>query len=243
MGGSPYLNVALFYTWSVNPGGTDFWVLPINNSEGFYGAFATALNMLTMPANWEQAGSITVQQAVIAASEMFADMFQLPDPVGTIWPYAGDPSGLAPGALSCDGASYNTTDYPALFGVIGYAYGGSGSIFQVPDLRARFPAGAGGSLLGTAVSLGSVGGAESHSQTVSELATHTHVDSGHAHTEIGAVSTLINGGLEAPASSAVPVSSSTGIATANIQNAGSGDAMPTVPPYLGVNYIILTGQP
>lgn len=235
--------MALFYTWSTNPGGTDFWVLPVNDSDGFYGALTTALALLTAEGNWAVGGLITVEQATIAASEMFADMFQLPDPVGSIWPYAGDPTALAPNALNCDGASYATTDYPALFGVIGYNYGGAGSSFNVPDLRARFPAGAGGALLGTPVTLGAVGGAQSHSQTVAELASHTHTDSGHSHTEGIAAPNVTTIGPGAPEPTAIPAAGVTGVGFASITNTGGGAAMPTVPPYQGVGYIILTGKP
>jgi microcystin-dependent protein len=235
--------VALFYTWTTNPGGTDFWVLPVNNSDGFYGALTTALALLTDEGNWEVFGTLTVQQAAIAASEMFGDMFQLPDPVGSIWPYAGDPSGLSPGALLCDGSSYATVDYPALFGVIGYAYGGAGANFNVPDLRSRVPTGAGSTILGTAVSLGSVGGAESHAQTVGELAAHSHTDTGHSHTYVPAEpnATIIGAGVPEP--TAIPGLGATGSGSANLTDTGGGAAMPTFPPYVGVNFIILTGQP
>lgn len=38
------------------------------------------------------------------------------------------------GCLLCDGSSYSTTAYPALFAAIGYTYGGSGTSFNVPTL-------------------------------------------------------------------------------------------------------------
>lgn len=46
-----------------------------------------------------------------------------PIPVGSVLPYAGQitPSGW----LICDGTTYSTNDYPALFGVIGNKYGSS----------------------------------------------------------------------------------------------------------------------
>jgi len=49
------------------------------------------------------------------------------------WGSASIPSGF----LLCDGTSYSTTTYAALFAVIGYTYGGSGASFLVPDLRDR----------------------------------------------------------------------------------------------------------
>ena len=48
---------------------------------------------------------------------------------------AAAPTGYVP----CDGASYSTGGiYAALFAAIGHTYGGSGSSFQVPDLRGEF---------------------------------------------------------------------------------------------------------
>jgi microcystin-dependent protein len=49
------------------------------------------------------------------------------------WGSASIPSGF----LLCDGTSYSTTTYAALFAVIAYTYGGSGANFLVPDLRDR----------------------------------------------------------------------------------------------------------
>ena len=57
-------------------------------------------------------------------------------PVGSIIAYAAnsDPADH----FECDGASLNTTTFSELFSVIGYTYGGSGSNFQLPDLRGEF---------------------------------------------------------------------------------------------------------
>ena len=49
-------------------------------------------------------------------------------------------------SLYCDGSSYLVSSYQNLFNVIGYAYGGSGTNFNVPDLRSKFLLGANGSL-------------------------------------------------------------------------------------------------
>ena len=48
------------------------------------------------------------------------------------------------GFLPCDGSVYLTQDYAELFAVIGSTYGGDAiNTFAVPDLRGRFPLGAG----------------------------------------------------------------------------------------------------
>jgi len=58
------------------------------------------------------------------------------NPVGTLLDYAGT---TAPtGYLMCDGRSLTTAAYPALFAVVGYAYGGGGANFNIPDFRGRF---------------------------------------------------------------------------------------------------------
>lgn len=57
--------------------------------------------------------------------------FNIPYP-GLLCPFAGP--GSPAGWLLCDGALYNVADYPVLFAVIGYSYGGSGAQFAVPNL-------------------------------------------------------------------------------------------------------------
>jgi len=44
--------------------------------------------------------------------------------------------------LLCDGSSISTTDYPDLFNLIGYTYGGSGNTFNLPNFESKFPIGA-----------------------------------------------------------------------------------------------------
>lgn len=61
-------------------------------------------------------------------------------PAGTIVAFGGT---TAPaGWLLCDGGSYSTTNEAALYGAIGYRYGGSGGSFNVPDFRGVFLRGA-----------------------------------------------------------------------------------------------------
>jgi microcystin-dependent protein len=95
--------------------------------------------------------------------------------------------------LICNGQSLNTTTYAALFAVLGYAYGGSGANFNLPNLSDRFPIGVGANALAAA------GGAAtvtldatmipahahpitdvSHNHTINQ-SVHNHGDPGHAH--------------------------------------------------------------
>ncbi len=96
-------------------------------------------------------------------------------PTGAILPYGGS---TAPADyLLCDGTSYTTASRLALFNIIGYAYGGSGANFNVPDMRQRFPLGKATSGVGAA--LGDTAGAIDHIHT---MPTHVHGHGTHIHT-------------------------------------------------------------
>ena len=43
------------------------------------------------------------------------------------------------GYLLCNGQAVNIVDYPLLYNVIGTTYGGSGTVFNVPNFKKRFP--------------------------------------------------------------------------------------------------------
>jgi len=59
-----------------------------------------------------------------------------PTPVGTVVTFAG--LSIPTGWLSCTGSALLSTTYPILFGIISHAYGGSGTTFNLPDLRGEF---------------------------------------------------------------------------------------------------------
>jgi microcystin-dependent protein len=96
------------------------------------------------------------------------------------WGSASIPSGF----LLCDGTSYSTTTYAALFAVIAYTYGGSGASFLVPDLRDKTICGvsaANSKTLAQAVGAntvtptGNVGGnAASTTLATTQIPSHTH---------------------------------------------------------------------
>ena len=96
------------------------------------------------------------------------------------WGSASIPSGF----LLCDGTSYSTTTYAALFAVIAYTYGGSGASFLVPDLRDRTIVGVSSSnskALAQAIGANTVtptgniaGSTGATTLTTAQIASHTH---------------------------------------------------------------------
>lgn len=104
---------------------------------------------------------------------------------GTIVMFAGDPEHLPEGWLLCDGSSYSMSDdnekYKALFDAIRYAWGGTGDMFTVPDLRGRALVGEGQGVPNDATSpaltprvRGELFGEETHALQISEMPRHSH---------------------------------------------------------------------
>jgi microcystin-dependent protein len=93
-------------------------------------------------------------------------------PPGTIVAFGG--STPPAGWLLCDGAAKSSTTYPDLFGAIGYAWGGSGDTFNVPDLRGRAPIGSGQGSGLTNRTLAQKSGEETHQLTIAEMPSHYH---------------------------------------------------------------------
>lgn len=98
------------------------------------------------------------------------------EPAGIVIPFGG---ATAPeGWLLCDGSAVSRTTYATLFEVIGTTYGaGDGSTtFNVPDLSGRVVIGVSGTH-----ALGSTGGSETVTLSVSELPAHSHEVPQHGH--------------------------------------------------------------
>jgi microcystin-dependent protein len=111
------------------------------------------------------------------ATKGYIDGITVPGlPIGTILPFAGADTSLPSGWKMCDGTSYDTTAEAALFAVLGYAFGGAGANFNVPDLRQSLPLGK--AAAGTGSTIGATGGTWAHSHT---QPTHTHTGVAHTH--------------------------------------------------------------
>ena len=160
----------------------------------------------------------------------------LPTGLGPLpWPTNTAPTGW----LLCYGQGLNTTTYADLFAVIGYTYGGSGSTFNLPDLRGRVPLGK-DNMGGTSANrvtatqadnLGQASGAEKHSLSIAELASHNHQQ------RKNSAGSLVAGNAQNTNWTTTPISNST---TPTTGNTGSGTAHNNTQPYQTFNYIIKT---
>lgn len=87
------------------------------------------------------------------------------------------------GTVACNGASYPTAQFPDLFAIIGYTYGGAGANFNMPDLQGRSMKGLGvaSSGGGTNWSLGLEHGHELLQSHIHNLSSHVHDMGSHTH--------------------------------------------------------------
>ena len=130
----------------------------------------------------------------------------------------------------------------ALFSLLGTYYGGDGvTTFALPDLRSRVPIGVGqGPGLGN-YDLGQQGGEETVTQTVAQMAPHSHVmrASSAAGTHIrpqGRVLAKVDPPTAGNIYNPGPVDSD--MAPGTVSMTGGGQPQPNVPPFLAMNYII-----
>lgn len=217
-----------------------------------------------------------VKWATIAAAIQTAIIN--PTPIGVILEYAGT---TAPtGWLLCYGQAIDRTTYSALFAVIGTTHGaGNGTTtFNVPDHRGRVVAGKddmGGSSANRLTNqsgglngdtLAATGGAETHTLTTAQLASHAHsvdppsttTSSNGSHTHdvtekvaIGYDGSFFpiwaNGDTESGSNYTVETDSAgshthtLNISAFNSASAGSGSAHNNVQPTIIENKIIYTG--
>jgi len=153
--------------------------------------------------------------------------------IGAILPHAmASLTGL--NMLPCEGSTYNRTDWPLLYAALDTEFIIDADTFRVPDLRDKFPLGAGDNF-----PLGTEGGEEEHVLTVGELASHSHSSSPHAHSEITAVPSLADLGTGAPVPSATPSAGLTGFETVSIDATGDNEPHNNMPPYSVIAWVIV----
>jgi microcystin-dependent protein len=155
---------------------------------------------------------------------------------GMLTPYGG--TAAPDGWLLCDGSTVAQADYPDLFAVVGTWFntgGEAASDFRLPDMRGRVPLGVGtavGAPGASAHTLGQKGGEETHTLSAAEMPMHTHPSPGSRQfvTAFGAATATWPAGS---GGGAVQFDTATG-------SAGGNAAHNTLPPYVGLNWLIKT---
>jgi microcystin-dependent protein len=143
----------------------------------------------------------------------------------------------------CDGSPMPISENDALFNLIGTTYGGDGQeTFNLPNLCARIPVGAGTSAAsGTTYNFGEMAGAESVTLTAQQLPVHTHpafgtVDPGTSNSPQNNVP-----GSLTVASGQLPYGTDpppTALAPSSISPVGGGQPHENCQPFLTVSFII-----
>jgi microcystin-dependent protein len=202
-----------------------------------------ALLLLVDPANWEQLGSVTPDEAAEAMQEMWDEFAESDCMIGAIFPYATN--NPPDNCLVCDGSQYDRVDYPLLYDILLPGLLVDADHFVTPDLRQQFiwgnfepnaPLTTGGEIFVTL--------------TEAEMPSHTHIDSGHTHIDAGHIhveGTTIPGlGGEIPGVASLGSVGGTGSSSANIQSAsanigstGGGQGHNNIPPFTLLNYAIV----
>lgn len=180
-----------------------------------------------------------IQDGAVTAAKLDSAAVSVLMPTATVLPYAG--STAPTGYLVCAGQSVLIADYGDLYGVIGITYGGSGSSFNLPDLRGRVIAGQ-DDMGGTSAdrltnqtgglngdTLGATGGHETHTLTEAQMPSHTHT---YSESSFGPDAKGVGGGFSPP--------TAVGRQQANSGSTGGGSAHNNVQPTIILNYIIKT---
>lgn len=137
----------------------------------------------------------------------------------------------------CDGSLLPINQNQALFALLGTMYGGNGTTtFALPDLRGRVPLGMG---LGPGLSphtQGEMGGSESVTLTVGQLAPHTHPVHGSGQASGKGPADLVPGFSANAAIYGEP--DSTLMNAGMVGAAGGAQPVPVASPYLALNWCI-----
>lgn len=136
----------------------------------------------------------------------------------------------------CNGQLLPINQNQGLFSLLGTTFGGDGRVnFALPNLQGRTPI-----HVGSGHTLGEQGGAESHTLSISELPTHTHVANvntsatPNANTPSGSLIGLAPSGTNIGASATSLVS----MASFAVSNVGGSQAHLNMQPFLTLSFCI-----
>jgi microcystin-dependent protein len=144
------------------------------------------------------------------------------------------------GWAHCDGKMLNAQQHSDLFSLLGNAFGGDQTNFALPDMRSRFPIGAGQGDDLTDHIRGEKGGVETAPLHTDNLPAHSHALKAYD----GAANNLSpNGNVPArePTNRMMVYSTNsanTNMGSSAIANTGAGHSHENMPPFLAIYFII-----
>jgi len=140
----------------------------------------------------------------------------------------------------CNGALLPISQNPALFSILGVAYGGDGvRTFGLPNLASRSPVGTDNPSGAGSYPLGQAAGVENHTLTVSEIPSHTHSVnvSNTVSDALAPTNAYFGGGANAVYKPSNPAAAAT-LAQQTVAPVGGNLPHNNLPPYLALNYCI-----
>lgn len=127
---------------SINWGNPRFYIRIELDTTGSGTAYSTigTQQLMSVPYALYANTAGLANKATRATSSASADSAYNGVPIGTIEAFAGPTTKIPSGWALCDGTSVSQTDpkYAALYAVIGIAWGGSGTNFNLPETRGYF---------------------------------------------------------------------------------------------------------
>jgi microcystin-dependent protein len=209
--------------------GTDLTVGGSATITGNLSAGGISFTNLDVSGTANIVGTATFGTTVVAAGPLIVGGTTiLGVPPGVVEAYLGGTSAVPSGWVLANGASLSTATYPALFGVLGYRFGGSGANFSVPNLNVGY------FLVGSTSTPGTAFAAGSEDSYLDATWNHTHsTDPGAFNSAQSASAAVVASGSGAGPSALGHVHS------INVPATTSSNVGPD--PYrLRVNYIIKT---
>jgi microcystin-dependent protein len=136
------------------------------------------------------------------------------------------------GWAMCNGQLLPINQNQALFSLLGTTFGGDGRVnFALPDLRGRVPI-----HVGAGFTLGTRGGEQAHTLTISELPQHMHFVNA---SSADGNTNLPSGSLLATAANVyAPPGSPTTLVAATVSNVGGSQAHQNMQPFLTLTFCI-----
>jgi len=212
----------------------DTWFFRIQSPDWVIQALLGQIAILATPRVWRQVGTATPDEAAQYFEEVMESIY--PAPIYPGMTMVSFRETVPSGWLLCDGSIYERTDYPELYASLDPAFIIDSNQFAVPDLQRKTVYGA-----GSGWGVGDDVGQEEVTLSDLEMPVHSHVDTGHIHSEGIAVPFVASISAGVPVPVAVAGIGVTGVSSANLTNAGGSLAHDNMSPGLIGKWIIYTG--